>query len=44
MAPAIKELCGFLLSADVLAAVYLGWSIGEVPTPPRSTPSIMWVH
>jgi nitroreductase len=43
MAPEIKQLCGFPTTADVLAAVYLGWPIGEVPTPPRAAPVIRWV-
>jgi nitroreductase len=43
MAPAVKGLCGFPPTADVLAAVYLGWPIGDVPTPTRAAPSIRWV-
>jgi nitroreductase len=43
MAPAVKELCGFPPSSDVLAAVYLGWAAGDVPVPSRTAPAIAWV-
>jgi nitroreductase len=42
-APAVKAMCGFPETADVIGAIYLGWSIGDVPVPNRATPAITWV-
>jgi nitroreductase len=42
-ATAVKVLCGFPPEADIVAAIYLGWSIGNVPTPVRATPNVHWV-
>jgi nitroreductase len=42
-APEVKTLCGFPPEADIIAAIYLGWSIGDVPTPTRTPPQVRWV-
>ena len=41
--PAIKELCGFEHNDTVLAFVYLGWPIGDVPVPERPEPALRFV-
>ena len=42
--PAVKELCGFGPDDDIIAAVYLGWPIGDVPVPTRTAPQLHWVN
>jgi nitroreductase len=42
-APEVKALCGFAPETDIIAAVYLGWSIGDVPVPERAAPMVHWV-
>lgn len=41
-APSVKAMCDFPEHAVILAAIYVGWPIGEVPTPTRRPPSITW--
>jgi nitroreductase len=40
-APAVRALCGFAPEDDLVALLYLGWPIGEVPVPDRPPP---WLH
>ena len=42
-APAVKELCGFGSDDEIVAAVYLGWPIGVVPTPQRQPAKVRWL-
>jgi nitroreductase len=42
-APAVKDLCGFSVSTTIIAAIYLGYPLGEVPTPTRKAPIVTWV-
>jgi nitroreductase len=41
-APAVKAFCGFDPDSTVLAAIYLGWPIGDVPVPNRRPAEISW--
>ena len=41
---AVKTLCGFSETADVIGFIYLGWPIGDVPVPERAAPAILWVR
>jgi nitroreductase len=43
IAPAVKQLCGFSATADVIGFIYLGWPVGEVPVPTRAAPRVSWV-
>lgn len=39
--PAVRELCGFAPEDVVLAAIYLGWPLGDGPeAPPRPEPAL----
>jgi nitroreductase len=42
-APQVRELCGFAPHATVVAAIYLGHSIGDVPIPARKAPVVQWI-
>jgi nitroreductase len=42
-APKVKSLCGFTESAIIIAAIYLGHSIGDVPLPQRKAAIVRWV-
>lgn len=41
--PEVRTMAGFAEHATVVAAVYLGWPIGDVPVPNRSAPVVSWV-
>lgn len=41
--PATTELCGFEAGTEIVALIYLGWPIGEQPSPGRAAPIINWV-
>jgi nitroreductase len=41
--PAVKAMAGFADHAQVIAAIYLGWPIGDVPVPERQAPLVSWV-
>ncbi len=38
--PAVAELCGWEPGSHVVAVIYLGWPIGDVPVPERPQPEI----
>lgn len=38
--PAVKEWCGLQPEDTIVAVIYLGWPIGDVPDPGRSEPII----
>lgn len=38
--PAVKEWCGLQPDDTIVAVIYLGWPIGDVPDPGRSEPMI----
>jgi nitroreductase len=38
--PAVKELCGFDPDDVIVAVLYLGWPIGDVPVPPRAPAAV----
>lgn len=38
--PAVKEWCGLQPDDTIVAVIYLGWPIGDVPDPGRSEPTI----
>jgi nitroreductase len=40
----VKQLCGFPSAADVVGFIYLGWPVGDVPTPQRAAPRLLWVR
>jgi nitroreductase len=42
-APQVRAMCGFAPHATVIAAIYLGHSIGDVPVPARRAPVVTWV-
>ena len=42
-APEVKALCGFALADAIVAAVYIGWPVGDVPVPQRQEAVIHWV-
>jgi nitroreductase len=41
--PEVRSLAGFADHATVVAAVYFGWPIGDVPVPTRSAPVVSWM-
>ncbi len=43
-APAVRSLCGFQDDTTIIAAIYLGYPLGEVPVPARRTPIVTWVN
>ncbi len=43
-AEGVHELCGFPNDAVILAFVYLGWPIGDVPNPGRDAPIISYAY
>jgi nitroreductase len=43
-APAVKELCGFDPDAVLVAVVYLGWPLGDVPVPARAPAGVHHVE
>ena len=42
-APEVKALCGFASADTIVAALYIGWPVGEVPVPQRQDAVIHWV-
>ena len=40
---AVRSLCRFSPTAVVMALIYLGYPIGEVPTPPRPVPILHFI-
>ncbi len=42
-APEVKALCGFALADIIVAALYIGWPLGDVPVPQRQAAVIHWV-
>jgi nitroreductase len=42
-APQVKQLCGWEADTVVIAAIYLGYAVGEVPRPSRNPANITWV-
>ena len=40
---AVKAMAGFAGHAEIVAAIYLGWPIGDVPVPQREAPLVTWV-
>jgi nitroreductase len=42
--PEVRELCGFDPGDQLVALLYLGWPIGEVPVPPRPDPVLRIVE
>ncbi len=40
VAPAVRSLCGIGPADELVALVYLGWPVGEVPPPERPAPEV----
>jgi nitroreductase len=39
----VKDLCGFDRSATIVALIYLGWPIGDVPVPERPPADVRFI-
>lgn len=42
-APEVKALCGFAYADAIVAALYIGWPVGDVPVPQRQEAVIHWI-
>lgn len=42
--PAVRDLCGLAAEETLVALIYLGWPVGEVPVPERPEPELRFVR